>query len=229
MRESKQRSSSQSHCIESLESRRMLAGNVTVVIGGLTTLTGDSRDNSVSIVFGVGGYTITGLNGTTVNKSPSVLVPATLNFRAEMGGGHDSIEVVDPTGTVLDLHMGGGDDIVNIHDGESRNILIEAGNGNDQVIISKETLPAALGAGVLIDTGSGNDLVRLKAFNVGGSLEVFTGGGDDIVELLSDAGVGVSATTTCTFDGGKQFDSILIELLTSVEDPTIVNFELAVA
>ena len=61
------------HCapaLQSLESRRMLAGNVTAALdefGETLVITGDNKANQFIVVAGSNDTTVTGLNGTKVN------------------------------------------------------------------------------------------------------------------------------------------------------------------
>src|SRR4051812_3678573 len=83
--------------IESLETRRLLAGNVTVTdVGGVLSIIGDNKSNQVQITSDVSvtGYQINGLAGTTVNGGASAFFDAHFVARdvsVSMGNGDDVV------------------------------------------------------------------------------------------------------------------------------------------
>ena len=84
---------------ESLEVRSLLAGNVLASIqaGGLT-LQGDNLDNDVRIDFDATTFSISGLNGTTINGDASFSRPISEisgvnRIGISLGNGNDSLGV----------------------------------------------------------------------------------------------------------------------------------------
>ena len=106
---------------ESLESRRLLSGNVAVTVAGspgdtigTITINGDNKSNQIVITNNFDGYFITGQTGTTVNGQPSVFIDT---------GGH---------ARNLAVSMGNGDDSVT-DSADSNSVSIDGGNGNDTI------------------------------------------------------------------------------------------------
>ena len=64
-------------------------GDVTaVVVGGTLTITGDTGDNEIAVTpGGAGEFTVTGLNGTTVNLTTDSTLSGVRTIQADMGAG----------------------------------------------------------------------------------------------------------------------------------------------
>lgn len=129
-------------CIESLEKREMLAGNVAVDISaaGDVNIVGDDAANSISLVNTPNGLFIDGSNTTitfegvtaenhVLRIGPNDGVDRDLNFA--MHKGNDSIRVdgVD-VGRHIDAKLGQGHDFLRVTNGEvGQNIYVKEGTG----------------------------------------------------------------------------------------------------
>lgn len=98
------RESSNQPLAESLESRLLMSGTVTLgVANGLLTITGDASDNSIMIEdTGVGTFDVTGTNGTSISYSgahaPDTAVSVTLAKALTIDfsqGGNDRVDAVN--------------------------------------------------------------------------------------------------------------------------------------
>src|SRR5437867_2568423 len=101
---------------ESLESRRLLAGNVTAADNGtLVSILGDNKSNQVALSLNAAmtGYVVTGLNGTTVNGAAFAFLNTSglaRNIAVSLGNGDDVFRWEDVpsqfNGVNLDISMG---------------------------------------------------------------------------------------------------------------------------
>ena len=199
---------------ESLEVRSLLAGNVLASIqaGGLA-LQGDSLDNDVRIDFDATTFSISGLNGTTINGDASFSRPISEisgvnRIGISLGNGNDSLGVFGTlpergfVGTTT-VDSGAGNDVLfmdgDINLGGDLNINTQA--GDDVVVLRGSTVADAnihTGAGndrvglldvtvvddLFIDASAGADIVGVAGLAVGDKTRVVLGSGDDT--LLSD-------------------------------------------
>jgi len=168
--------------LQSLEPRRMLAGNVTVTYDpdtgfyGTLSITGDNKANQFIIAVGSRDTTIRGLNGTTVNGFSGGSINTLPDLVIDTGNGDDDVEIVDPFSAIT-VRTGNGNDRVKIADDASFIILfdtfdIDTGNGDDHVEIwNVNTFDADMN----IRMGNGNDTLRLL-----GSLEIR---GDALIDM----------------------------------------------
>lgn len=195
--------------MEQLESRWMLAGDVTVrVVSGHVFVAGDDAANEILITAGptTNSLNIQGLGTTTVTKD-GVVAP---------GAG---LVIENVRGTVY-LSLGGGDDALEVTGASfSRSLSIEAGAGNDTVQIGpaanatlqeKEDEKVAVIGVLSVNGGLGNDTVRIAETSVVGLLNVATGAGNDVVELgapADDATPSVRASSALTLSLGEGADS----------------------
>lgn len=156
--------------VESLEDRRMLAGNVVVeAIGGSLFLRGDNLSNGVNLTAGAtpGTFQVAGVTDASTAPTATTL---------SLGRNHQGL-TLNADGTVtasgitraIFVDMGNGDNAVGIGGGVA---ALEVGGG---------TTPLAIPSDMVIQTGSGNDVVTVTDTNVGGSLTMNTGAGHDTV------------------------------------------------
>jgi large repetitive protein len=124
---------------ESLETRRMLAGNITVTqSGSIITLTGDALDNSVLIRDTQTGGGVIQIIGLDTPGPNSTTLPTTINSGA-------SKTLSGITGIVFDFNGGGA----NIN------------TGNDVIVLTNLTLTG----GVTINSGDGNNFYGIGTFD----------------------------------------------------------------
>jgi hypothetical protein len=182
--------------VESLESRRLLAGNITAALdagSGEFRINGDRGANQVQLTFdtNTAALTLTGENGTTINGSTTpVAVGGYTSIRFEMGKGDDSILVqtlAPDTSVVIDSSLGintdSGDDVVAFDRLSFRDVIILTDVGADKVSMIDIGEMNSLN----IDTGGGGDTVafggtfipRVTAMSIsinGGSSKDFMSG-----------------------------------------------------
>ena len=132
----------------SLEQRRLLAGNVTVVESGHLFIRGDQADNRFEVVVEGDELRINGLDGTTINRKGSFVVAgATVTesgvsfeggLRAHLGPGNDNFAVNDAIFESSSIIYGGsGDDTIDVVDSQFLDrTLIQTFDGNDEVSLS---------------------------------------------------------------------------------------------
>ena len=140
--------------VESLESRNLMAGNVTAdVVAGSLILQGDGQSNGVVImpVFAAGRVQ----PGAFMVRGAEWEGPTTINGQSQF-----LFRFVNDD---IEIRMAGGQDLV-----------ILGGNGN-RIGITDD---------LIIDTGDGGDAVWVSDVDVGGRVQVNTGSGRDEVNLI---------------------------------------------
>ena len=167
-------------CVEQLEVRRLLAGNVLVdVKGDDLTIRGDSADNELELHVLGGTIWVAGVNGTALTGDAAGSggnFDTGLAARGE--GGLDKFKVILKSGndrlTIMDsLHINGRS-TVSLSGGDDQ-FLIDGANGRS-------------GSNFTIRGASGNDLVQLDGWSFDGKTNISLSGGDDTL------GIGVSNT-----------------------------------
>ena len=133
---------------QTLENRRLLAGDVTVFESDHLFIRGDQADNQFEVVAVEGQLEIRGLDGTTINGEDSYVVAgATVTdsgvsfaggLRAHLGPGNDDFAVLDAQFESMSLIYGGtGDDSVDIIDSRFMDrATIQTYDGNDSITTS---------------------------------------------------------------------------------------------
>lgn len=182
---------------ERLESRALLAGNVTAQLLGQTAfVNGDSADNSVEIVVDGGNVVVRGLDDTTINGGTAdfVLAAGTAiprDFYSFLGAGNDSLSVDGVTiGRHANIQAGAGNDSVAIMGSSviGWNLNINGSGGNDTISVQDSNVTGT----AKLTGGSGADLMITSGSNVSNHLRVNGGAGDDDV-VVDDTQVGVDA------------------------------------
>jgi hypothetical protein len=185
---------------ESLESKQLLAGDVTVsLVGGTLRIVGDDAANQVAVTPGAeaGEFVIQGLEGTVVHlegaEDPAPVagleVAGVRSMQVRLGDGADELSVNDAElrGSLL-IDAGAGDDEVTLSDVSVRGLLhVAAGAGNDTVtlgVAEELETPAATLAGRIGNGGFNNADASVKA---GAAIDVVLGDGDDTLAANSVA------------------------------------------
>src|SRR4051812_44657819 len=208
------------HCtFESLESRQMLAGDVTAkIVNGDLIIKGDRNDNQIAITQSGTTITVTG-TGTTVNSDPSaVLTGFTGSIELKMRRGNDAVTLTAVTATGLDASLGKGNDTLNIANctvnGDTE---LEGEKGNDTIIVDTPTdgegaISSRFNGLLEIDLGKGNDSLKLVNARVTDDTDIEGSRGTDAVTITG------STMTTLDTDLGRGDDSLVISTTTvSVE------------
>lgn len=198
--------------LESLENRKLMAGDVAVALEGqLLTLRGDNLSNQVVVAQNAAGtVTISGQNGTTINGLPS-------------------LRLINPQLNALEIRMEDGDDSVTLRGVNVANdIFAQLGAGNDQ-IITPATTPVTIGANASIEGGAGNDIVRLGGMTVRENLSIQGDIGALTVALSAGAVdkaltiVGDDANDSVTLNGMRVGDLVSIETKGGADVVTLTN------
>jgi len=156
--------------LEGLESRAMLAGNVTAAVNGNTLfVTGDNGDNNVVIQqTGADRFTVVGVSGsaTTVNGKAEGIVftgNSVRNFEIDLRGGNDTLGISNDSAYLDDLSAelaaGGGASVTASATTSSALTLrgyanIHGGSGDDAIAVNL----VATGA-IFVDGNTGSDAV----------------------------------------------------------------------
>ena len=191
--------------VESLEHRRMLAGNVSATINssGDLVIRGDSADNEMLVsVDSSGNVQIESIDGTTdFDRGNLATSRMTGDIRIDTLGGADRVELTAtglPPVDQVTIRMGSGDDYLRVRNFESdESINVNLGVGNDEFLVLE-----VVSSGMQIQSGGGDDSLNLATLfpgelsaNLGGGSDAFlleesagqlrlnAGGGDDIVGL----------------------------------------------
>lgn len=175
--------------VESLELRRLMAGDVVAALeGSLLTVEGDNLDNQIAITrTAVGDIVVAGQNGTLVNGLPSVRFP-----RVQLNS--------------VDVRMGDGNDAVVMRSLQVGNdVHVELGAGNDR-LTAPATAASTIQGNLFVYGNEGNDVVQLAALNV--REDLFLDGGlgslhatinastiDKVMSIIGDAADDVVSVT----------------------------------
>jgi len=175
-------------CVESMESRQLMAGNVFAsVAGGDLVLTGDAAANGIEVrQLGVGKYQIIGL------------VHGGVQTKVWLGGVAANSQVVGGVTDDFSINLNAGDDYLlmsaaGLPAGSRMQVpdqlLLRTNDGNDRAILNR----VQVRDDAFIDLGNGHDYLWMYGGLVGGSqfspdndLNVFGGAGNDYA--------GISAT-----------------------------------
>jgi hypothetical protein len=205
--------------VEALESRTLMAGNVTASLAAVPitatgavaealSLQGDNGGNSVEVTIKSGAtaksevLAVIGLNGTTVNgkaEADFAGVSTLASLSASLGQGDNSLQI-DNLMISGDLAYAGGKgaDALSVTGTTiGGSALIKTGDGTDQVSFAKTTIDHRLE----VAFGSGNDLLQVSDSKVKGRTDITTGTGNDTVKFLGASTFGRKVTA---LGGGGQ-------------------------
>jgi len=179
---------------EQLEPRQLLAGNVTAgVQGQMLLILGDDDANGVTVTYNAtdktyrvigkdAGGSPTTVNGLDTSQAANIVpLGGVKQVAVYLHAGDDELTVGSPQAvdTViarwLSIHMGDGNDKVTL--GTAGNVP----GGSAPVTTSLRT-----GTGVTVDLGGGNDQLSLAQTDIGLSLRVIAGEGDDDVIFATE-------------------------------------------
>lgn len=175
---------------ESLETRNLLAGDVTAaVIDGDLVLTGDAGDNVILIRPGAnpGEIQLIGVRDTTINGDPrsAVVLGMTDDILANMGGGNDRFVVTRlQAPSDLKVELGGGDNRVKLDRIDlPGSVHIDGGDDKDGILIRG----ASVGDELNVDLGDGENHFTMLNSGVDGETEILGGAQRDRLEMLRAA------------------------------------------
>jgi len=202
------RSSSGRRCaIETLESRQLLAGNVTFkIVNGNAVIKGDKAANIIAVSSPVAGsVTVAGTN-TTINGvvGPVTLTGFTGNLKIQMGQGNDDVIVngMNVSGNA-NIRLGRGNDFLDV---ATQNSGLNSGNvavtgalnvraraGQDTVAIGHITTEeddpnvSASAGSLTVRMGKQNDSLNVVRTTVAGSTRLRGGRGTNTVNNVTAA------------------------------------------
>jgi hypothetical protein len=157
--------------VESLETRTVLAGNVTAVLQkGSLVVTGDAADNGITITqLENGNFQVVGDGTTTVNGqslgTPAVVSGATKNVKVDMKAGNDTVAL-----TGLDVRQ---------------NLLVDGGSGNDSITL----IDVDVRFNTVLRGGSGADSITAAGVDAGSTLLVNGGNDVNTINVSNSEGV----------------------------------------
>ena len=182
---------------DSLESRKMLAGNISVQVNnaGDIRIIGDSEANEFTLDADDGGggtdLVITGTNGTTVTFNGTTAASQVI-----------TLDTASTVGRNLRIFTRSGDDVVTVNDTDvAGTLLIRSGSGDDTVNLGTGTY-----ANAGISTQSGQDAISLNTVTIDSNLGVSTGSDDDTLDLQT-----VTVGNTALLVGSRGSDDIMID------------------
>lgn len=190
--------------IETLEDRNLLSGNVLVVIGKTTLVTGDEAANSIEVSPGdePGEIIFRGLDGTTINGSVDAFVGTIegglANVKIDLQGGADLAVITNLSEAAENWPVQSIPSVANDFEIDG-NLGIDTGDGEDTVLLRH----LDVGGNLDVDTGAGNDIVVAESISVGKKLVVNTGDGAD--QILGRA---VTVTGKSTVNTGAGADAL---------------------
>ena len=225
-----QETSSLDFGIDSLEQRRMMAGDVHVQLrGDHLIVTGDAEGNAVNIGLDSHGNVevrATPNYGTTVHGGSTGMINGSINkISVRSKGGDDIVRLInclDVRGGVniqtssgddfvemdcvlvgddVKLSLGSGNDQAQIEDMSLDTFSLNAGSGNDDLELESLTIRQ----GVRWNLASGNDELYVRYSEVSGTSRIRTGSGDDAVRLQADRFVSYVDLRTGSGDDSLHF------------------------
>jgi hypothetical protein len=176
--------------VENLESRAMLAVNVSVS-GGALKVNGSNADDQIAIVqLDRNEFAVVGLNGTLVNGTPdgiAVRDRVKYDIRVDLKGGNDAVFVGNDVDALIAIAEDYGLDVPPLPDAGDLpgtgftapdDLVIKTGIGDDVVAVI-----ARVKDGLDINTDRGFDLVAVRNTSVGTYAKIDTGSDADFLEL----------------------------------------------
>ena len=165
------------HSYNVLETRRLLAGDVTIVEGGgVLTILGDALANEIEVTQNQSGQiVITGVD-TTVNGGAAVTSSGQHDHVTfVMAGGNDRVVINNVNiNKQLTFHGQAGADRLTLSNVDMRYLHVQGNDGNDTFEIDASVRKSAY-----FFLGDGNDTLAISNLRSGRNLKVFGGNGND--------------------------------------------------
>jgi len=178
--------------IQSLENRKMMAGDVSVAPSAADSrdliISGDNASNQIVVQeIAVDRIRVTGLDGTLINGGTS---PVTMTVRDDltinMKGGNDNVllrnlnQGDDYSHSDVTIDLGeGNDDLEILATDVNRHLNIKAGDGNDQIEVTETRAKDAL-----IDGEYGDDKITVDELTTVASVTIESGKDDDTIVVM---------------------------------------------
>lgn len=170
--------------VESLEDRRVFAGNVAASAGEVLELRGDEAANEVRITQDASDrILIEGLNGTTINGRSSVRFNGAGLEKVDIKlfGGNDKLTVRSLRASVdQNIELGAGDDVVSLNRVVAgANLSVKADDGYDRL----DALGLRVSGDFYAEMGQGRSGVSIASSRVGKTLTVIGGDSTDLTTI----------------------------------------------
>ena len=198
-------------CIQLLEDRALLAGNVLASLSGShLSVTGDTVDNSVEVTVINNQVVLRGLSNTTINGSTALFVIAANtdtapgNITIQTGAGNDTVifsRNIKVSGSTW-LDGGAGNDALSVNGATfQQTISIYGRAGNDTISVQNATTESLL----RIKGKSGDDLISLTNLTANGEIRIEGNKGADGVSFNN-----VTTNSRTKINTGTGNDDIVI-------------------
>jgi hypothetical protein len=206
---------------QSFEPRRLLAGNVAAFeADGNLYLRGDSLDNEIELTVNADGQMVlTGIDGTTVNRSSDPY----LVWQSQTGA--TSSDAILSGG--LRVNLGKGNDRLEVRDTTFEGLsVVYAGPGDDEIRLSESRFEAQL----TVQTFDGDDQIHFESNEFLGDLFAITLAGSDEVTINDSINMGGVIVATGTEDDSveihnQKFDGDYQMILTQDGDDSVMLME----
>lgn len=202
--------------IESLEQRRMLAGDVTVIVkSGRLLVTGAAGDEAVEITQGskANTFRIAGLEGTTVNgqvaTTPVAFSGVSRGIRIDLGAGENAIALgkagqEQTVAPAVSVNGGVGDDSITITNTRVRGTLaIETNAGRNRVNLLNTSVAGDVVIGTMLYPSSDEDTIEIGGMAITGRLQYRSGARDQSVSI-ADTRVGGDVRITMLYENSDE-------------------------
>lgn len=164
---------------QSLEGRRLLAGNVTVALSGSTlVVTGDNLANQIEVSQDASGEVLfTGLDSTTINgQTELTFTQAFERSRFQLNDGADEVSFDGFEGGREFRFLGGdGDDRLEATGVSAYNFHVQGNAGEDAFQLSDSLSRRS----AYFFLGAGDDVFAVESFDAGRNFKVYGNAGDD--------------------------------------------------
>ena len=166
---------------QTLEGRRLLAGDVSVALSGSTlVVTGDDLSNQIEVSQNANGDVLfTGLDSTTINGQTAFTFTQTFErSRFELNDGADEVSFDGFEGGREFRFLGGdGDDRLEATGVSARFYHVQGNDGDDAIQLSNSSTQRS----AYFHLGDGDDVLAVESFDAGRNFKVFGNAGDDTV------------------------------------------------
>ena len=164
---------------QTLEGRRLLAGNVSVALSGSTlVVTGDDLSNQIEVSQSAnGGVVFTGLDSTTINGQTEFTFAQTFErSRFQLNDGADEVSFNGfESGREFRFLGGDGDDRLDATGVSARYYHVQGNDGDDAIQLSNSSTRRS----AYFHLGDGDDVLAVESFDAGRNFKVFGNAGDD--------------------------------------------------
>jgi hypothetical protein len=208
--------------LESLETRRVMAGNVSAsLVGDDLVITGDANANDIRIHQVLGKLVVEGLNGTTVNGDDKDKFAVDGDVRVDLNGGLDKLTVDHGTPLLFNTDIKGDLQIDEVETVKLANLDLHGSLDVDLEGVNGrvDMFDYDIDGGVNIHGVGGAQ----KAFIANGFVDLnfninFQNGGGDEVFIA-----GLTAKQDLNITTGSDADKVTVDILTRVLDDLFID------